>query len=574
MWNFFIAYRAVIIEALAIVALLSFLFLTQRHASKWLGAAERKLACVGRQQALSIALVGLLALGASASLSLFGHVRKPIVHDEFSYLLAADTFVRGRLTNPTHPLWVHFESIHIIQQPTYASKYPPAQGLILALGQVIGGHPIVGVWLATGLGSAAVCWMLLAWLPSWWAILGSLLVALHPGILLSWGQTYWGGSMAMAGGALVFGALPRLARRPQVPAAILLGAGLAILANSRPYEGLVVSLPAAVGGIVWFLGKHAPPFQVSLKRIVLPIAAVLMLTAAAMGNYNFRVTGDIVKMPYVVHEATYGMAPVFLWQRPRPEPIYRHEIIRNHHARALVHYTNQQTIAGLKKEIAQKVLDLWNFYQGVHGSRLVLTLPLLMIPWMLRRRWPRFALLTCGVLLAALAVETWVMPHYAAPIVGLVIMLLMQAMRHLRLWRWGGMPAGRFLVWTFWVIAMAFSIVAFTQRMKDTPANWGIERARLLEQLQQDGRRHLVMVRYGTLDIPYERGYREWVYNEADIDGAKVVWAREMDAAQNRKLLEYFKDRVAWLVEVDQYDSPPKLAPYPVHAVQMMSSSP
>jgi hypothetical protein len=77
-----------------------------------------------------------------------------------------------------------------------------------------------------------------------------------------------------------------------------------------------------------------------------------------------------------------------------------------------------------------------------------------------------------------------------------------------------------------------------------------------------------VIVRYGTLDIPYERGYREWVYNEADIEGAKVVWAREMDTGQNRKLLEYFKDREVWVVEVDQYDSPPKLVPYPVIASQ------
>jgi hypothetical protein len=566
MGKLFLDYPALTIEALAILGLLTTFFLKPRQALRRLSAVERAFGRIGRRPALSIALVGLLALGASASLSLFGHVRKPRVHDEFSYLLAADTFARGRLTNPTHPLWVHFESIHIIQQPTYASKYPPAQGLVLAAGQVLGGHPIVGVWISTGLASAAVCWMLFAWVPPRWAILGSLLVALHPGILLSWGQTYWGGHIAMTGGALVFGAMRRIARRQRACESVLLGAGLAILANSRPYEGLVVSLPVAVVGMAWLLGKKGPPFQVSLKRIVLPITAVLMITAAAMGYYNFRVTGDALKMPYFVHEAAYGTAPVFLWQRPRPEPTYRHEIIRNHHARALVHFTNQQSMAGLKKELVQKSRDLWNFSQGVHGSRLVLTLPLLMIPWMLRHRWPRFALITCGVLLAGMAMETWVMPHYAAPVVGLVIVLLMQAMRHLRLWQWSGMPAGKFLVWTFWVVAMAFSTVAFAQRMNDTPANWGIERARVLAGLQADGRRHLLIVRYGTLDIPYERGYREWVYNEADIDGAQVVWAREMDAEQNRKLLEYFNDRSVWLIEVDQYDSPPKLLQYPLVA--------
>lgn len=130
-------------------------------------------------------MVGLIALLISCALSLL-QMPEPDANDEFSYLLAADTFARGRLSNPTHPMWVHFESFHIIHKPTYASKYPPAQGLILAAGQVIVGHPIAGVWFSTALACAAICWMLLAWLPPRWAALGGLLAELHPGIL-RWG---------------------------------------------------------------------------------------------------------------------------------------------------------------------------------------------------------------------------------------------------------------------------------------------------------------------------------------------------------------------------------------------------
>jgi hypothetical protein len=555
-----------LLEVIAFAAILMSLFLMQRQACAWMRAAERGLGRVGRRSALSIIFIGLLTLGASATLSLFGHVTKPRVHDEFSYLLAADTFAHGRLSNPTHPLWVHFESIHIIQQPTYASKYPPAQGLMLAAGQVIGGHPIVGVWISTALASAAVCWMLLAWLPPWWAILGSLLAALHPGILLRWGQSYWGGTVALLGGALVFGAMRRIVRRPHVRDAVLMGVGLAVLANSRPYEGLLASLPVVVGLLVWMIGKNGPAIQVSINRIVLPIFMILAFTGVAMGFYNLRVTGSPLRMPYMVHDAIYSMVPFLLWQHPRPELTYHHEIIRNHHVRKLAYYMEQQSVQGFARASVEKVKDLWRFYQGYPGLRLALTLPLLMLPWVMRDRWPRFALLIGGIFVAGLSMETWLHPHYAAPVMGLGFALVLQAMRHLRLWRWRGRAMGRLVVWTICILTVTSFIMAFAEQIQKKSSGWGSERARILAQLKEDGRRHLVLVRYGTLDVPYERGYREWVYNDADIDAAEVVWAREMDTAQNRKLIEYFKGRDVWLVEVDQYDSPPKLMPYPVIA--------
>jgi hypothetical protein len=555
-------------EVLVIAGVFMIIFCLQRLHPTWMRLAERKLGRMSRRRGLAVALVGLLALAGNATLTGLGGVPQPVIQDEFSYLLAADTFAHGRLTNPTHPLWVHFETIHIIQQPTYASKYPPAQGLMLALGQVMSGYPIVGVWISTGLACAAICWMLLAWLPPRWAVLGGLLAALHPGILLDWGQSYWGGAVAVIGGALVFGALRRLRYRPRTRDALLMGIGLAVLANSRPYEGLVVSLPVAAVLLIWMMGKYRPPTHIAVTRLGLPLLGILALTGGAMGVYNWRVTGDPLSMPYQVHEATYAIAPPFLWQRLRPEPPYRHQALWEF-------YTSWDVKSYLAKRalpiLGFKTLGLFllgGFEPGMCylGSRpgfrylpLVLTVPLVLLPWMWREPWSRFALLTCGVLVIALLMETWVMPHYAAPIMSLCFALMFQAMRHLRLWRWSGRPIGQSLVWALVVICVITFLGESAQELWMKRSTHSEPRARLLTQLQNAGGRHLVIIRYG----PRHSIFQEWVYNEAEIDRATVVWAREMDAAYNRTLLEYFKDRQVWLAEVGKEDVPLKLGPYP-----------
>jgi hypothetical protein len=130
-------------------------------------------------------------------------------------------------------------------------------------------------------------------------------------------------------------------------------------------------------------------------------------------------------------------------------------------------------------------------------------------------------------------------------------------MRQFRLWRWSGQPVGRWLLRAILVLYFAGFAARCVGLSRYDPKEGIHERGRILEALERGGGRHLVIVRYS----PQHDVHEEWVYNGADIDGSKVVWARELNKSQNRKLLDYFPDWRVWLLEADA--QPPRLVAYP-----------
>jgi hypothetical protein len=99
----------------------------------------------------AILLTGALPLIVRIALLPVLGIPEPRVHDEFGYLLIADTFASGRLTNPTHPFWKRFEEAYIFHQPTYTAKYPVAPAVLMALAKFLAAHPKVKHVLYPGL---------------------------------------------------------------------------------------------------------------------------------------------------------------------------------------------------------------------------------------------------------------------------------------------------------------------------------------------------------------------------------------------------------------------------------------
>ncbi|MEX2214538.1 MAG: hypothetical protein WD768_10440 [Phycisphaeraceae bacterium] len=598
-------------------------------------------------------------LSAMLASALAGHPQ-PSVHDEFSYLLAADTFSNFRLANATHPMWVFFESMHLVMQPSYASMYPPGQGMAMAVGQVLTGDPLVGVWLSAAIMCAGVYWMLRAWLPAKWALLGGAMVLLKYVVLGRaaptdtagyWSQSYYGGAVAALGGALIYGALGRILRNKMFPIplplreglgegrtsdrlsspsrprasdgdpsrqrvstenqsarpspspslrgrgvwhGILLVLGVGIVANSRPFEGFMVALPAAIILLAWFIKQRGPARRPAIQRIIIPASLVMIGVVSFMGYYNSRVTGKPTRMAWQHHHEQYCTFSIFLWQKPRPPGSikWNHAALEEFHGTWEVDLWNRtRSVEGLAIETGRKLKTLWAFYvaplprvdsvidMDVHGGPpatgvnrflretlrglsvfeiivgALLTLPLLALPWSLRKRGVLLACIVCGIVVTGNLMTVATLPHYAAPAAAMFVLIYVQCLRTLASSR---RAIGRVVFAGVMGITLIAFLGAFNADWRRGRPIWQHERARILAELQGTPAKDLVIVRYG----PNHSTHNEWVYNDAEIDAANVVWARDMGSVKNRELLDYFKDRKVWLLDVTDDGAKQELKAY------------
>jgi hypothetical protein len=519
---------------------------------------QRVYRSISRRRWVPMLICALVAFCTAAGLSMF-RPPLPAVHDEFSFLLSADTLRHGRLANPPHALWEHFETFHVIQQPTYASKFPLGQGAMLALGRLLTGEPLVGVWLSLALASAAVYWMLLAWVPPRWALVGGLVAALRfvcagdDFLTTYWSQSLWGGALPALGGALALGAARRLARKLRFRHALLLGLGFAVLVHCQPREALllgVVVMTVVLPGI-----RRQPVWQGRIvSQLVAPAALALTPAILFLGYANWRATGDPWTSAADVYDRTYNLTPSFLWDRPAAADAktFRHAAMRDFQELVGGPATGRP-LSAVIQTMAERWVQAPIFFLGA-----AITFCLLLLPLLRRRYWDCLAAAGAAAFVLVESGFAWFFPHSVAAVSGLVLVLGIDSLRCLRTFQWHQQPYGRFASAIVLSITLVITVFPAIESKIARRRYVGFEthRARMISDLTQSAERHLIIVEYQPGHVPHD----EWVYNEADIDQAPVVWARDMGPEQNRRLIEYFKSRRVW--ELSVKDELHELRPY------------
>lgn len=574
---------------------------------------------LARNRRLAVIAVGALAILARVALLPWLHVPQPKVHDEFSYLLAGDTFAHGRLANPPHPMWIFFDTFHVIQHPVYASMYPPGQGMALAVGEWLG-QPWIGVVLSVAAMCMAFTWMLQGWVEEEWALAGGLIVWARFGVFSYWMNSYWGGAVAATGAALVLGAFARLRGHDSVRDAVLLGIGAGILAITRPLEGAIFFAPVGAVVVWWAFRCKAVERRAQIqKKVLLPAALILACFAAFVGYYNHRLTGSAFVFPHFIEEKMITTA-VFLWQHNKPPITYSNPQFDDFYHNFLPSLYQASWPAAVG-QWWYKSTDFWEFFIGP-----ALSIPFLGLPWVFAERKNRvlFAqLVLCSV---GLWVVVYYHAHYAAPLMAAVFVLLMLCLRVLARLKLFEREVGFALARLVALYSLLIGPVCFVQsllRQPNASFEWLHRHAALAlgvsllalalpllvsvaaknvtpgapgrlgaafefaviifivlqlcelqrnlyadsfpyvddvnepfrkpveEQLAAVPGEHLALVRYSK---DHNSG-EEYVYNAADIDHAKTVWAREIPGRDLEPLLQYFRNRDVWIYEPDEDDS-------------------
>ncbi len=485
----------------------------------------------------AIAAIVAAALSLTASLTVFASRGEPlpISYDDVGHLLLADTLLHGRLANPPHPFGRYLETV-VFHEPAYASQYPPGNGLALALGALLFRLPIAGIWLVSAASAAATAWAMRPWFSRSWCALAGCIIAIHPTVTF-WNTVDYSGSVPLLGGVLLLGAAGRLLQRPSARHASIAAIGIIILANSRQYEGLLLAIGIAVLVLI------AKPRRVPAIVRASPAAiAILIAGALFIGIYDRAVTGNPFVLPHALYDWTHNPAPNFIWQTKLRARSFDNEEFRLSSQPYITHHQRLHAPGGIRRSIGDKLVLMGLTVAApeasmpvVSAGRLLLFLPLLMLPGVLRRRAFLAPLAALAVFLfAPLTTSWWLSRHYVSPAGALVLLLYLLLARRLLAFARG---RGGWLLIVALIVIAGLSAAFIRQTMQRPQPPIQVERRAVERRLASMGGEHLVLVPPSIHFV---------VYNGADLEHAPVLFAREPDASDQAAMLRHYAARHVW----------------------------
>lgn len=496
-----------------------------------------------RRYAAMLVLSALLPVAARVALMPLHGVPDPANPDEFVHLLNSEMYARGRLAEPVHPMAGYLETVNVLQRPAYAGHYPPGQGLVLAAGRLLG-HPWIGVLISGAMAGGASFWFCSAVFPLPWAMVGSIFCSLRWLTFSYWLHSYYGGPLTAFGALLLAGAAIRWVRLPQSRFSVIGAIGWSCLWLVRPFESLS-AIPAVILA-VFLLSRRAGATLRSSLRSLLPGVLVIVATGIFTCIHDSRVTGNPFHLPYHEAQKQHGfpqnplflplvkdpgiaqrnIRAVYLWQLERREELTSWPA-------GLLHALRKPWLAGL-------------FFFGPVMAFLLICVN--------ERAWAggrRLALWIGLVLLAPSLTYGFTMPHYSATLTPCAAYLITDALRRFSRAPFGiSVRPGR---WRLAVLVLTGMCSLMDLRWFRTRSHGPEDlaaykqRTEIVERLEATPGNHLALVAYS----PNHPHIQEWVYNSADIDASRIVWAQMPEERNAEPLLTYFRDRTAWVIDAD-----------------------
>jgi hypothetical protein len=519
------------------------------------GGLLARLSSTPQRMTLAIIIVAILARGL---LLPFMPAPVPIVPDEFSLLLQAETFAQGRLVNPPHRFAAFFETMYVNQVPAYASMYFPGRSLPLLAGILITGHPFSGVWLTMIVLAVATAWMLRAYVSPPLALFGGLLVIVRFGIFNFWINSYFGGALTALGGVLLIGAFERLRHRLTVRQSIILATGVLLLLVTRPFEGFLFALPFALAVSLRLLRPDTETPWRHRAILAIPSATALLAGLILLGTYNLATTGAILKTPYDHNRLQYAVAPAFFIGEPNTPQRALPTIFEEWFVREGSYFNRIKTPTDVVTVVGEKTLVLALFYVG----------PAMFLPFAIGLgQWRRFAVPLAGAagVVIGFYFTIWDWAQYSAPAFGAFMVAITLGIKRIGAWRWRGRATGAWLSRALplaMLATLAYPVAALATGGKFVYSaqraccliRTSLDRADMEKHLLSLPGNHLVLVRFDREN----RVWENWIANAPDIDRSRIIWAHDLGPAHTPALIDAYPQRRLWQLDLI-LGVPPKL---------------